>query len=430
MVDSAWAAGPVPFTINMSENVVVTGSPRIAIDVGGTTRYAVYASGSGTSTLIFNYTIQAGDNDTDGVVLSSPIDLNGGTIKDLAGNDSSLTFVVPNTSGILINTNIAPTGYSIAYTQDTVTNANMTSLAFQFAGATVGTTYAYTISSSGGGGNVTGSGTIATATDTISGINVSGMNDGILTASVTLSNGAVGAAVTDTIPKAVLNSNLKAHWTFDANDISGASVLDRSGNNLAATAVNSPVQVAGRTGNGLQFNGTSMSIQTPNDALIKTGFPITLSMWVNPDVTTAANGSGLFGNDQDGIYHLGVRATISVSGSLLLTMGDFTGCDPSGRSSKVTGGGVITSGAWQHLAFVMTGPTAMTIYVNGVDVGGTYSGTSPSPGPVYNSGTGGIIAGAMGCGGLTPFFGGIMDDVRYYDAALTGAQVLSLYNIH
>lgn len=100
---SADAATSVPFTINMSESVNVTGNPRISVDVGGQARYATYSAGTGTSALTFTYTMQPGDLDLDGVSLSSPIDLNGGTIKDLNGNDAALTFTVPNTSNVKIN---------------------------------------------------------------------------------------------------------------------------------------------------------------------------------------------------------------------------------------------------------------------------------------------------------------------------------------
>ncbi len=106
-ITPALAATTIPFTINMSEPVNVTGTPRIPIDVGGnvdgTQHYATYASGTGTSTLTFNYAMIAGDVDLDGVTLTSPIDLNGGTIKDLNGNDATLTFTVPNTSNVKVN---------------------------------------------------------------------------------------------------------------------------------------------------------------------------------------------------------------------------------------------------------------------------------------------------------------------------------------
>lgn len=100
----ARAATGIPFSIALSEPVTVTGTPRIQLNVGGVTRYATYASGSGTATLTFTYATQAGDVDLDGIAVSSPIDLNGGSITDLAGNAlSSLTFTVPNTAGIKVN---------------------------------------------------------------------------------------------------------------------------------------------------------------------------------------------------------------------------------------------------------------------------------------------------------------------------------------
>jgi hypothetical protein len=92
--------------VNLSEAVTVNtggGTPRIAVDVGGVTRYATYTSGSGTSALTFTYDAVLGDVDLDGVSVSSPIQLNGGTMKDAAGNDATLTFTAPNTSNVKVN---------------------------------------------------------------------------------------------------------------------------------------------------------------------------------------------------------------------------------------------------------------------------------------------------------------------------------------
>jgi len=100
---SAHAATSVPFTIAMSEAVNVAGTPRIAVDVGGVTRYADYSAGTGTNALTFTYAMQAGDVDLDGVALSSPIDLNGGTITDTSGNPATLTFTPPDTSNVKVN---------------------------------------------------------------------------------------------------------------------------------------------------------------------------------------------------------------------------------------------------------------------------------------------------------------------------------------
>ncbi|OFW88525.1 MAG: hypothetical protein A3B66_08660 [Alphaproteobacteria bacterium RIFCSPHIGHO2_02_FULL_46_13] len=83
----------------------ITGTPRIVLNVDGNTRYATYTSGTGTASLTFTYSPTVGDVDLDGITISSTsIDLNGGTIKDLVGNDlSPATFTAPNTTGVKVN---------------------------------------------------------------------------------------------------------------------------------------------------------------------------------------------------------------------------------------------------------------------------------------------------------------------------------------
>ncbi|MGI2154616.1 DUF4347 domain-containing protein, partial [Shewanella oncorhynchi] len=96
------------FTVSSTENVTVNtggGTPRIVLTIGGTTRYASYISGSGTSNLVFSYTVQAGDNDTDGIGLASSVDANGGALLDGAGNNLALTLnSVGSTTAILVDT--------------------------------------------------------------------------------------------------------------------------------------------------------------------------------------------------------------------------------------------------------------------------------------------------------------------------------------
>ncbi len=299
------------FTVNLSENVDVSGTPRIALTIGAETRYASYLAGSGTSALVFRHTVQSGDTDNDGIEVGATLDLNGGTIRDGANNDMTTALnAIGDTSAILVDTslptvtsgnisisgatgtggvykigdtvtatwnntaagdnnsatvtgvtvdftefgggaavvatnssgtwtathalvagaieatnrnvsisatnangtttvadttnatvdNVAPSGHSVSFDSGIINAADATSISFTFAGAEVGAGYSYTVTSSGGGAPVTDTGTIATATDQISGIDVSGLNDGTLTLSVTLTDAAGNAAsaVTDT----------------------------------------------------------------------------------------------------------------------------------------------------------------------------------------------------------------------------------------
>src|SRR5262249_60861845 len=73
------------FTVTFSENVTVNtsgGTPTIGLTIGSTTRSASYVSGSGTTALVFRYTVVSGGNDSDGIASASPITLNGGTITE------------------------------------------------------------------------------------------------------------------------------------------------------------------------------------------------------------------------------------------------------------------------------------------------------------------------------------------------------------
>ncbi len=93
------------FTANFNEPVFVTGgTPTIALTIGATARSANYISGGGSAALLFRYTVQAGESDSDGIVSTSPIQLNGALIRDLAGNNSALTFTPPVTTSVLVNT--------------------------------------------------------------------------------------------------------------------------------------------------------------------------------------------------------------------------------------------------------------------------------------------------------------------------------------
>lgn len=94
------------FTVAYSEDVDVTGTPRVVLDIGGVTRYATYTSGTGTATLIFDYQVVATEEDLDGITItSSNIDLNGGTIKKKGlSNDALTSFSIPDTSGVFVDT--------------------------------------------------------------------------------------------------------------------------------------------------------------------------------------------------------------------------------------------------------------------------------------------------------------------------------------
>jgi Ca2+-binding RTX toxin-like protein len=92
----------ITLKVKFSENVLVTGAPTLALETGDTDRAAVYTGGSGTSTLTFKYTVQAGDTSADlDYVRARALSLNGGTLRDAAGNDADLRLAAPGEPGNL-----------------------------------------------------------------------------------------------------------------------------------------------------------------------------------------------------------------------------------------------------------------------------------------------------------------------------------------
>ena len=82
----------IQVTVTFSEDVAVTGGPRLALDIGSTSKTAEYDSADG-SAVVFSYTVAEGDSDTDGIAVdANRLTLNGGSIKDAADNPASLAY--------------------------------------------------------------------------------------------------------------------------------------------------------------------------------------------------------------------------------------------------------------------------------------------------------------------------------------------------
>ena len=111
----------VILTVNFSEAVTVAGgTPSLALNDGGT---AFYTSGSGSSALVFTYTVGAlgsGQNTPDlALAATNAINLNGATITDAFGTAADLSGANGyNPAGTLLIDTTAPTVSSIAAVTD------------------------------------------------------------------------------------------------------------------------------------------------------------------------------------------------------------------------------------------------------------------------------------------------------------------------
>ena len=81
----------IEVTVTFNETVVVTRTPRLTLNVGGQNRTAEYLSVTGAA-VMFEYMVARGDNDRDGVSIDADsLSRGGGTIRDGARNDATLT---------------------------------------------------------------------------------------------------------------------------------------------------------------------------------------------------------------------------------------------------------------------------------------------------------------------------------------------------
>ncbi|MDX1589453.1 MAG: Ig-like domain-containing protein [Oleiphilaceae bacterium] len=101
--DGTYISGQViAIDVTFSEIVNVTGIPRIQVNLDGQDKFINYSSGSGSSTLTFNYTVTPGDVSADlGYVDGSSLILNGGTIRSNSLGNADLTLPDPGTAGSL-----------------------------------------------------------------------------------------------------------------------------------------------------------------------------------------------------------------------------------------------------------------------------------------------------------------------------------------
>ncbi|WP_152051824.1 hypothetical protein [Tautonia marina] len=231
----------------------------------------------------------------------------------------------------------------MAFTTDPISDVNAAAAAFQITLAEVGATFDYTITSSGGGTPVAGSGTISTATQNVTGVNVSGLNDGTLTLSLTLTDlsGNTGLAATDTVVKAFAPTDISniALW-LDAADTSsitasGGAVSqwnDKSGNARHATQgtpSNRPTS-GSRTLNGLNvldFVRTSQHVlELPSGMFGVSAGPNTVIIVASADDTT--NNHRLYQGSISGTVGVSVRyastTTMGVQNRTTLTLTNIT----------------------------------------------------------------------------------------------------------
>ena len=281
----------IPVTVQFDQAVVVTGTPQLTLETGTTHRVVNYSGGSGTSILTFDYLVQAGDTATDlDYASTAALAANGGTVRDAAGNDASLTLPAPGDAG------------SLSANQDLVVDTTppiITNVSIPNAAMIVGDTVTATITVDDDGGD-----TYTNVNGSIGGISLTGptrVNSTTYTAEFTVIEGGADIPAGDDIPvNLTLDDSVGNTSTpYTAAISQGSDAIDA--NSPAVSGAFSPsvavitdahVRTDGFT-LSIDFNETMDAATTPTVSFPTGGEDPTA---VGNSVATLANASGAWSN--------------------------------------------------------------------------------------------------------------------------------------
>ena len=283
----------ITLTLDMSETVTVNttgGSPTLTLNDGGT---ATYVSGSGTSALIFSYTVLAGQNTPDLTV--SAVNLNGATIEDGAGNAANLSLSGLTQGSPQIDTT-TPTVSSV------VTSG--TGISSGTGDLDAGKTVTLTV-------NLSEAVTVAGGTPTLT------LNDGG-TATYTSGSGTSALTFSYTVAAGQNTSDL----TVTAVNLNSATVTDGAGN--AANLTGAVTNPAGT----LQIDTTtptvSSLVQSSASGDLDAGKTVTLTLNLSEAVTVAGGTPTLTLNDGGTATYTGGSGTSALTFSYTVAAGQNT----------------------------------------------------------------------------------------------------------
>jgi gliding motility-associated-like protein len=214
-----------------------------------------------------------------------------------------------------------------------------------------------------------------------------------------------------------LNDSLIAHYPFDGN------ALDISGNDNHGTLFG-PTLVPDRFGNNNSaylFNGTSDYIHYISNSKFKPpSFPISVSMWLKSNDNSSIG--TVFKNDVVIDIYTGIWLQIhSSTGKVEISYGDGGTTDGAYRKTKL-GTTNVNDNQWHFVAAVIRSASDMDIWIDCQYDVGVYSGSGGNLAYSNNGGSSGyydVVAG-------TEYYGGVIDDIRFYNRELTQTDLSSL----
>jgi hypothetical protein len=220
------------------------------------------------------------------------------------------------------------------------------------------------------------------------------------------------------------SSGLVGYWPLEG----GPSVPDQSGNGNTGTVTGGVTFGAGKIGNAGTFatNGC-VAIKSSASLEMVGNKAVSVMAWVNYAGACTSDNCTFWNKENQ--YEFAVGSTTNHPNSL----NEAVQTAGSSWSWTYSANGVLTTGAWTHVALVWDNVN-VTRYVDGLPLADTSNPRSFSPGDgfgVRNSGAGigcRAVAGDGGTSSISSFFNGSIDEMAVYDRALTAVEIKAYFD--
>jgi hypothetical protein len=197
---------------------------------------------------------------------------------------------------------------------------------------------------------------------------------------------------------------------------------DASGNGNHGVLLG-PSITTGSTGSGmtaLDFDGIDDRIDL-GDRFNGLTLPFTVAAWVFQPASARGEFRAILITDDEPGRYLGIWFQLEPPGLPQITYADGGPPGPGSRRTLAADSPIPTD-QWVHIAATVRGPTDMTMYVDGVEVAGTYSGTG---GPLVHAPAPARIGSITTLAANQPWLGGL-DEITIYDCSLDAGEVAYL----
>jgi hypothetical protein len=282
-------------TVTFDQTVTVNttgGTPSLLLETGTTDRSASYTSGSGSTTLTFTYTVEAGDASPDlDYASTSALAFNGATIRNATNNDAILTLptvggansiagqhalVIDGIAPVITSGSSASATFGEAFSGYTITATDTTAVSYAATGLPPG------LSAHASTGAITGTPTAAgtyvatiSATDAIGNPSTAPLTFGVGKAAATVTLGGLMQTYDGSAKAATVTTNpsgLAVAVTY-----AGSATIPTSAGTYAVVATIDDPNHQGSVSGTLQVAQASQTVSFPPVGAVTIGQPIALS---------------------------------------------------------------------------------------------------------------------------------------------------------